>query len=373
MTAVDGEPVLSRWRWTSAFKAERKAGQDQLGPLEAPVQAELDPIVKSSAVRVHREAFQRLDAEAQGQERSFRRELTIANVCLMFAGVLSGLVLTTVPLWSDDPVTEATGPEAWTRWLPRALGIATLVLGAVAALYTYKAREGNRLQRWLGARSGAELARSSMYLAIAEQVASRPGNLAGEAFKLINQELLEGQRRWYRRRASEHRRSSEWTTVWGGLATALSFIGGSGAVIASFEPSQTWIVLCGVIGAAFGAYAVNRESLRLDKANAEGYEKTAAALDAIASRYDAVEAEINAGRGDAVSAFTRAIAEQLSAEHKRWLEASTQAQSILRKLDAQLETIAGQSKPSPAGNGPDAAVRGPDGTPGEAGRPAQII
>jgi hypothetical protein len=284
---------------------------------------------------------------------------------------LSGVVLTTVPLWSDAPASEATGLEAWTRWLPRALGIATLALGAVAALYTYKAREGNRLQRWLSARGGAELARSSMYLAIADQAASKPGNLAGEAFKLINRELLEGQRHWYGRRASEHRRSSEWTTVWGGLATALSFVGGSGAVIASFEPSQTWIALCGVIGAAFGAYAVNRESLRLDRANAEGYEKAAAALDAIAARYDAVEAEINAGRGEAVSAFTRAIAEQLSAEHKRWLEASTQAQSIIRKLDAQLQTISGQSKASPAGNGPDPAARAPDGTPGQAGQPAQ--
>ena len=43
------------------------------------------------------------------------------------------------------------------------MGVATLALGAIAALATYKAREGNRLQRWLSARSGAEMARSGVF------------------------------------------------------------------------------------------------------------------------------------------------------------------------------------------------------------------
>jgi hypothetical protein len=57
-------------------------------------------------------------------------------------------------------------------------------------------------------------------------------------------------------------------------------------VVASFEPRQTWIAVSGAIGAAVGAYAVNRESLRLDRANAGGYEKAAAAADALAVRYE---------------------------------------------------------------------------------------
>ena len=82
------------------------------------------------------------------QQRAFRRELTIANLCLMVAGVLSGLVLASAPLVPGEN-------PGWWAWLPRCIGVATLALGAIAALHTYKAREGNRLQRWLSARSGA--------------------------------------------------------------------------------------------------------------------------------------------------------------------------------------------------------------------------
>lgn len=367
MTVVD-RGLFSIWGRRRAFgpQVQQKSVEDQLTLPEQPPDAELDPIVKSSAVRIHQEAFARLDAEARRQQRSFRRELTIANVCLMLAGVLSGLVLTTVPLVSSASIPEGVLGEAWTTWLPRSLGIATLALGAAAAFYTYKAREGNRLQRWLSARSSAELARSSMYMAIAEKAASGPGNVAKSALKFINRELLEEQRRWYHDRVAEHRRSSDWTTGWGGLATALSFIGGSGAVIASFEPSQTWIAVCGVIGAAIGAYAVNRESLRLDSVSAEGYEKAAAALDAIAARYDVVEAEVTAGRSEAVRSFTTAITEQLTTEHRRWLEASAQTRAILDNLDVQLGKIAAQPKAPTTGNAPGPQSGAADKPAGEA-------
>jgi hypothetical protein len=312
--------------------------------------AALAPILHSSGVRVQLEALAHLEGEATTQQRAFRRELTIANLCLMVAGVLSGLVLALPGMLSDIP---AAGPGQidWKTWLPRLMGVATLALGAIAALATYKAREGNRLQRWLSPRSGAEMARSGVFVIIAERAASGAAETMLAALELVNRDLLENQRAWFRKRADEHRRSSDWTTSWGGLATALAFVGGSGAVIASFEPSQTWLAVSGVVGAAVGAYAVNREALRLDRANAGGYEKAAVALDAIAMRYDAVETEVRAGKPDALRAFTAAIAEQLSAEHKRWLEGSAQAETVLGKLDGQLQRLNGQGKPAAGGNG----------------------
>jgi hypothetical protein len=312
--------------------------------------AALEPILRSSGVRVQLEALDDLEREATAQQRAFRRELTIANLCLMFAGVLSGLVLALAPVMARSRTGE--GQIDWT-WVPTVIGAVTLALGAIAALATYKAREGNRLQRWLSARSGAEMARSGLFMTVAERAAAGAGETMLAALELVNRDLLENQRAWFRKRAKEHRRSSDWTTSWGGLATALAFVGGSGAVIASFVPSQTWLAVAGVIGAAVGAYAVNREALRLDRANAGGYEKAAAALDAIAARYDAVEAEVRAGKPDALRAFAAAITEQLSAEHKRWLEGSTQAEAVLGKLDGQLRQLNGEAKPSaPAlGNG----------------------
>ena len=304
----------------------------------------LEPILRSSGVRIQLEALAHLEGEAKTQQAAFRRELTVANLCLMIAGVLSGLVLALPAVLSDMP-PAGPGQIEWKTWLPRLMGVATLALGAIAALATYKAREGNRLQRWLSARSGAEMARSGVFMTVAERAASGVSETMLAALELVNRDLLENQRAWFRNRAKEHRRSSDWTTSWGGLATALAFVGGSGAVIASFVPSQTWLAVSGVIGAAVGAYAVNREALRLDRANAGGYEKAAVALDAIAMRYDAVEAEVKAGKPDALRAFATAITEQLSAEHKRWLEGSAQAEAVLGKLDGQLRQLNGEAKP----------------------------
>ena len=194
-----------------------KRGSTDAGPVAVPDRglwgsilqvgsppAALEPILRSSGVRVQLEALDHLEREAAAQQRAFRRELTIANLCLMFAGVLSGLVLAMAPVLSRIQTVE--GQIDWT-WVPTVIGVATLALGAIAALNTYKAREGNRLQRWLSARSGAEMARSGVFVTIAERAASGAGETMLAALELVNRDLLENQRAWFRKRANEHRRS----------------------------------------------------------------------------------------------------------------------------------------------------------------------
>jgi hypothetical protein len=348
MTTLDTRQRLSPTRILRllGLTSAEGANETRLSPARTALPSLPPGTTRSSAIYIHAESFARLDAEAERQQRVFRRDLTTANVCLMFAGVLSGIVLTVVPLLPRTITPEGAPTELLAPGLPGTLGMAALALGACAAFFTYRSRESNRQQRWLTARSGAELARSSFYVAIVDQALSGPDALP--VLQFIKTELLDDQRRWYHRRASEHRHSSDWTSAWGGLATALAFLGGSGAVIASFVPTLTWLALCGVVGAAVGAYALNREGLRLDRVNAEGYEKAATALDAIAARYDAVEEEVRAGKAEALKAFTTAVIQQLAIEHKRWLETSIQAQDILNALDAQLERIAGHAKPPPA-------------------------
>jgi hypothetical protein len=324
----------------SLIESSDTKGLDALTDLAVSLGAKspsIAAILQSSAVRAQVDTYKRLDAEAERQQRRFMIELTAANVCLMAVGVLSGIVLAVAPL--------ASAPGfAWASNLPLGLGGITLVLGALAAMLTYKARESDRLRRWMSCRSGAEMARIATFQAIAAAaVAAGPG-VAGEALLLIRTHLLDDQRRWQETRANRHRRSSDWTTSWGGLATALAFVGGSGAVIAGFVPSQTWLAVVGVFGAAIGAYAVNREGLRRDRANADRYENGAAALDALAARHDTVAGEISAGRADALAAYTTAITDQLAAEHKQWLDGATQVESLVVKLDAELQGLRGQGK-----------------------------
>jgi len=125
----------------------------------------------------------------------------------------------------------------------------------------------------------------------------------------------------------------------GGIASSLAFIGGSGAIIASQKASAVWIVLAGVVGAAVGAYASNRDALRRDRANAERYENTEVALNGLAGRIDEMAEQIVAGEPKALVVFTETVCDLLSTEHKQWLEGTAQAAASLEKLDAQLEQI----------------------------------
>ncbi|MFO1048834.1 MAG: hypothetical protein U1E52_13155 [Geminicoccaceae bacterium] len=217
-----------------------------------PVAPGLADIMTSSAVRACAESYPRYSAEAARQQSLLMREATRANLCLLGAGLLSGLVLVA-------PNAALVLGEPLTQWVILLLGLATLALGALAAMFSYRARESDRLRRWYTARSQAELARLGTFRALAAAATAAGGDTAAAALALVWRHLFEDQRQWLASRAARHRLSYERTNLWGGIASALAFLGGSGAVIASFKPSQSWITVAGVVSAAIAAYALGRE------------------------------------------------------------------------------------------------------------------
>jgi hypothetical protein len=134
---------------------------------------ELAAILRSSAVRTEVELCLRQDAAAVEQQRWLMREATTANVCLMLAGVLSGLVLVGAPGRTAIGGTIGGGGVI-TDNIVVALGVATLALGALAAMFSHIARDQDRLGRWLARRGVAELARLDTFRAIAREVGARP-------------------------------------------------------------------------------------------------------------------------------------------------------------------------------------------------------
>ena len=120
----------------------------------------LGPIVASSAVRARLDAYERADQEAKRQQGLLFHEATAANLCLLGAGVLSSLVLA-------GPGLAGLLGETWTDRAALWIGLATLALGALAAMYGYRARESDRLRRWFTMRGTAEVARLETFRAIA--------------------------------------------------------------------------------------------------------------------------------------------------------------------------------------------------------------
>jgi hypothetical protein len=324
-----------RSSWTDAIASP----SDEL----AKASPDLAAILRSSAVRTNYEIFKRQDAEAVRQQASLVQEATRSNICLMAAGVASGLVLLLAAQSSAGqaaflPIDDIKKPTLF-------LGLLTLALGAAGAFFQYLARDQGRVARWQARRGEAEIARLNVFTTVAGMAAGRSTTVAMYALALVIRWLVDDQRSWFDGRALRHRQSSEVTSKWGGFANALAFIGGSGAVIASQTSGSYWIVFAGVIGAAIAAFAGNRDALLRDRANADRYEKAQVALDVLAGRTDDVAAQIAGGEPKAVIAFTDAVTDLLSTEHKQWLEGTQQAEALLDKLDAQLKELNGANKP----------------------------
>ena len=308
---------------------------------------EIAEILGSSPVLTSLETYKRRDDEAVRQQDHLMQEATRANLCLMGAGVLSGLVLL---LGAEKETLVKQGYDI--DHIIFALGLLTLALGAAGAYFQYVARDQGRISRWRAARGEAEIARLDVFTTLADKAAaSGSPKVALYSLAMLIAHLVNDQRRWFGGRALLHRQSSEVTSKWGGLANALAFIGGSGAVIASQTQGSYWIVFAGVIGAAIAAYSANRDALLRDRANADRYEKAQVALDGLAGRTDEVAQQIAgepakqiSGEPKALVAFTGAVTDLLSNEHKQWLDGTQQAEALLEKLDAQLQQLGGGKK-----------------------------
>jgi hypothetical protein len=304
---------------------------------------ELATILRSSTVRTNLETYARQDKEAQRQRGELLQEAYWSNLCLLAAGVTSGLVLA---ISAQAGAQSPASGSPFVQSITLVLGIVTLALGAFAAYFGYIARDQSRIARWQACRSDAEMARLNVFATIAAKTAEAGEPVALFGLAVVIRHLIDDQRIWLGARASDHRKSSERTSQLGGLASALAFIGGSGAVIASQWQGAIWIVLAGILGAAIGAYAANRDALLLDRANADRYEKTQVAMEAIAGRADDVAGKIAGGAPTAVTEFTKAISDLLAAEHQQWLEGAAQAKTALEMLDGQLAQLGKDNKRS---------------------------
>jgi hypothetical protein len=302
----------------------------------------LAKILRSAAIRTSLESYERQDAESVRQQALLKREAFWSNVCLLAAGVISGLILAVsagaLVSLALGPLSATLADETVKSRVILSLGLLTLALGAFAAYFAYVARDQGRIARWQTCRGEAEAARLNVFSTVASGAAAAGKDVALFGFAVVVTHLLEDQRTWLGGRAKRHRESSEMTTRMGALASAFAFIGGSGAVIASQTGGSgaVWIVLVGIVGSAIGAFAANREAINRDRANAERYDKTRMALDAVAGRVDSIAAKIDAGQPEALNAFTKTIADLLSAENRQWLDGTAQANAAIDKLDEQL-------------------------------------
>jgi hypothetical protein len=96
----------------AAVSTDAKSGIEALAALTDPLKQncpELAAILRSSSVRTSLDIYERQDVEAVRQQASLMREATLANICLMAAGVASGLVLAVAAQPSSSAHADLVG------------------------------------------------------------------------------------------------------------------------------------------------------------------------------------------------------------------------------------------------------------------------
>ena len=208
----------------------------------------------------------------------------------------------------------------------------------------FRVKEGRLLEDWMTARARAETKRLSYFTWLVEQSAT-PLDIDLELLKLeyFRRYQLDLQIAYYRTRRTEHRRSAERTLSIAAWSVVLAAIASGTAGVLGAGKAPEWAALgsLAVFGAALQAFAAAREATNQDRRNAERYERSAVALQGLRERLDDVRGGIAAGSRSVLVEYVAAVQDQLSLEHRQWLEAAESTQAGVARLDKALQSALG--------------------------------
>lgn len=290
----------------------------------------LSKALTSSGLQTIAEQFERLDREAGSAQASYKSTTNRANVAVLVTAILGALMMAVEILSAKYAALHLSVPM---------LGIGAAIASALGAMWIYRAREGRLLEEWMSQRAAAETARLEYFAALAKppEDAKPDPELFVLKLEYFRRYQLEMQIQYYTARRRDHRRSAETTARLGGLAVALAALATAvGGIIGATDGSWSALGVLGVMGAALGAYAGAREAMNQDRRNAERYGRTLVALERLKARIDDVRKAAAAGNASAVEEYVAAVNDQISLEHRQWLEGGEGAKDALARLEKAL-------------------------------------
>ena len=316
-------------------------GDDGLSPLEhaeqlrtsAPKLAAM--LTRSAPVELSRQ-YAEADTEALVAERTFKRWVIRANRAVLATATVSALLMAAALL------AGRLGGLTQTILIVLALiGVAT---GGFASMSLFRVKEGRLLEDWMTARARAETKRLSYFSNIVNSSVG-PLDLQLELLKLeyFRRYQLDLQLAYYKTRRSGHRNSAERTLDISAISVLVAAIAsGAAGVLGALRSEWAALGSLAVFGAALQAFAAARESLNQDRRNAERYDNTAQALQGLRERLDDVRLGIAAGSSSVLGEYVAAVQDQLSLEHRQWLEGAENMQAAVARLEKALSSGASQ-------------------------------
>ena len=313
---------------------------------DAPKLAGLLGMAQFKAIR---EEYRLRDNAAIEAQTEYKRLMGRANLAILIAAALGALTMAAQIALRAWPASTPYVP-----YVVGTLGVLSAISGALAARWLYIVRTGNMLEAWMSARAAAETQRLSYFTAVGAPLGATPPDPELDLLRLeyFRRYQLDLQRIYYDVRGRRHRDDARRTLGEGGNAVLLSAVASLGAGIggAALDGVITSLGAVGVFAAAWSAYTNAEEALSQDRRNSERYDRTRSALVGLTARLDEVRKAVEGGNEKALAEYVAAVNEQISLEHRQWLEGAEQTKSAMAKLDEALKTM--QQKPAAKPGGP---------------------
>ena len=302
-------------------------------------------LTRTGPVELSRQ-YAEADTEALIAEQTFKRWVIRANWAVLATATVSALLMA-VALLADN-----LGALRQTALIALALiGVAT---GGIASMSLFRVKEGRLLEDWMTARARAETKRLSYFNYIANS-SDGPPDPELELLKLeyFRRYQLDLQLAYYKNRRSGHRNSAERTLDISAASVLVAAVAtGAAGVLGALKSEWAALGSVAVLGAALQAFAAAREALNQDRRNAERYDHSAQALLGLRERLDEVRHSIAAGSTSVLGEYVGAVQDQLSLEHRQWLEGAENMQAAVARLEKALSAGASQQAAS-SDEGPD--------------------
>jgi hypothetical protein len=320
---------------------------------------ELAELLSDSGVQHLAGEYQRADIAAVAAQGRFKRWMAAANWLVLVTAVLGASIMVVSML--SALLGEATAPLLTT------LAVLGGASGASAAGTLFMVKQGQLLEGWMTARARAETMRLDYFTAVTGET-SDPVDVGLEQLKLeyFRRFQLDLQVEYYDKRGAKHRAEAERTLF---LAAAAMVLAAMASVLVAVlgQLATEWAAFgaLAVLGTALQAFAASREGLGQDRRNAERYGRTEEALRQLRARLDVVRKSVATGAHPVLVEFVAAVQDQISLEHRDWLESAEATRASVERLEHALENASrlpedGKAIATPAplaGSGPAATPR----------------
>jgi hypothetical protein len=262
-------------------------------------------------------SYEEHDARAVAAQDAFRRLSWRVSWCILATAVAGALLAGSGLLGAAalDPALHRAS-----IWL---LTAASLVAGVTGLVALRALERENMLAEWMTARAAAESGRITYFTELAERALEHDADVQLLVLELFRRYQLEVQEAYYGGRQEQHRASHRRTARLGAAAVALLTLStAAGGLAGALDVEWLPLAAFGSIGAALAAFSSRREDLTQDGRNAERYRRTALALSGVRESLPEVRRGVAAGRAALLAKFVAAVNEQVSLEHRQWIEQS---------------------------------------------------